>query len=110
MTSITDPRSEYLRRIDERRAEAARQFQSFRKIGFVRLAVLAIGLILLWSVFGGLSVWWLVLPAVVFVALGRVQARITEARLRCERGAGLYEQGLARLDDRWIGTGATGER
>ena len=107
---MTDPRSEYLRRIDERRAEAARQFQTFRKVGFVRLAVLAIGLILLWRVFGGLSVWWLLLPAVVFIALGRVQSRITEARLRCERGAKLYEHGLARLDDRWIGTGATGER
>ena len=110
MTSITDPRSEYLRRIDERRAEAARQFQSFRKIGVVRLAVLAIGLILLWRVFSGLSVWWLMIPTVLFIALGRVQARITEARLRCERGASLYEHGLARLDDRWIGTGATGER
>lgn len=110
MTPVSDPRSEYLRRIDERRAESARQFQRFRKVGFVRLAVLAIGLILLWFVFGGLSAWWLVLPAVLFIALGRVQARITEARLRCERGARLYEHGLARLDDRWIGTGVTGER
>jgi hypothetical protein len=110
MTSTTDPRSEYLRRIDERRAEAARQFQTFRRVGFVRLGVLAIGLILLWRVFGGLSVWWLVFPAVVFIALGRVQSRITEARLRCERGAKLYEHGLARLDDRWIGAGVTGER
>ncbi len=110
MTSFTYPRGEYLRRIDERRAEAARLFQRFRKVGFVRLAVLAVGLILLWFVFSGLSGWWLVLPAVVFIVLGRVQARITEARLRCERGARLYEQGIARLDDRWVGNGATGER
>jgi hypothetical protein len=110
MISKHDPRSEYLRRIDERRAEGARQFQRFRKVGFVRLAVLAIGLILLWRAFNGLAAWWLVVPSVLFVALGRVQARITEARLRCERGASLYERGLARLDDRWIGLGATGER
>lgn len=110
MTTFTDPRSEYLRRIEERRAEAARQFQSFRKVGVVRLVVLAIGLILLWFVWGGLSAWWLAFPAVLFIALGRVQGRITEARLRCERGARLYEQGIARLDDRWIGNGATGER
>lgn len=110
MTLLTDPRSEYLRRIDERRAESARQFQRFRKVGFVRLAVLAIGLILLWFVLGGLSAWWLVLTAVVFIALGRVQARITEARLRYESGARLYERGLARLDDRWIGAGVTGEQ
>jgi hypothetical protein len=110
MTAIEDPRSEYLRRIDERRAESARQFQRFRKVGFVRLAVLAAGLIMLWRVFDDLSAWWLALPALVFVVLGRVQSRISETRLRCERGAKLYEQGLARLDDRWIGTGATGER
>jgi hypothetical protein len=105
-----DPRAEYLRRVEERRSEAARQFQRFRKVGFVRLAFLAVGLIVLWRVFGGLSAWWLALPAVLFVALGRIQSRITEVRFRCERGARLYEQGLRRLEDRWVGTGATGER
>lgn len=110
MTDNTDPRTEYLRRIDERRAESARQFERFRKVGFVRLALIAIGLILLWRVFAGLSAWWLVFPIVLFVALGRVQARISAARFRCERGVRLYEQGLVRLDDRWAGTGATGNR
>ena len=111
MISTTDPRTEYLRRIDERRAISTQQFQRFRKIGFVRLAFLALGLVLLWFVvFAGLSAWWLVFPSVLFVALGRVQARITEARLRCERAARLYEHGLARLDDRWAGMGATGDR
>lgn len=111
MFSNMDPRTEYLRRIDERRAKSTQQFQRFRKIGFIRLAFVAVGLVLLWFVvFADLSAWWLVFPAVVFVALGRVQARITEARLRCERAARLYEQGLARLDDRWAGTGASGDR
>jgi hypothetical protein len=110
MTHNTDPRPEYLRRIDERRAESARQFERFRRVGFVRLEVVDIGLILLWRVFAGLSAWWLVFPIVLFVALGRVQARISAARFRCERGARLYEQGIVRLDDRWAGTGATGDR
>ncbi|HKS10283.1 MAG TPA: hypothetical protein VJS13_12095, partial [Pyrinomonadaceae bacterium] len=111
MISNTDPRTEYLRRIDERRANSTRLMQRFRKIGFIRLAALAVGLVLLWfSVFAGLSAWWLAFPAVIFIALGRVQARITEARLRCERAVRLYEQGIARLDDRWAGTGASGDR
>ena len=110
MTHNTEPRTEYLRRIEERRAESAQQFERFRKVGFVRLALVAIGLILLWRVFAGLSAWWLVFPVVLFIALGRVQARISAARFRCERGARLYEQGLVRLDDRWAGTGATGDR
>ena len=110
MIDNTDPRTEYLRRIEERRAESTQQFQRFRKVGFVRLALVAIGLILLWRVFAGLSAWWLVLPAALFIVLGRVQARISAARFRCERGARLYEQGIVRLDDRWAGTGATGDR
>lgn len=111
ISTTTDPRTEYLRRIDERRASSTQQFERFRKIGFMRLAAVAIGLVLLWFVvFAHLSAWWLVFLAVVFIALGRVQARITESRLRCERAARLYEQGIARLDDRWAGTGATGER
>jgi MutS domain V len=108
---LMDPRTEYLRRIDERRATSTQQFERFRKIGFVRLAFLAIALVLLgFVVFASLSAWWLVFPSVLFVALGRVQAGITEVRLRCERAARLYEQGLARLDDRWTGIGATGDR
>jgi hypothetical protein len=110
MISTTNPRTEYLRRIDERRATTTREMQRFRKIGFIRLAALAIGLILLWRAFVDLSAWWLLLPAIVFVSLGRVQARITEARLRCERAIRLYEHGLARLDDRWAGKGASGDR
>jgi hypothetical protein len=109
-TQTSDPRIEYLRRIEERRAEAARQMQRFRKVGFIRLALIAVELLLVWRVFEGLSAWWLLLPAAFFMALGRTQARISEARFCCERGAVFYEQGLARIDDRWAGTGATGDR
>ncbi len=109
-TQTSEPRVEYLRRIDERRSGSARHMQRFRNVGFIRLALIGIEIVLVWLVFEGLSAWWLLLPAAVFMALGRVQAQINEARLRCERGATLYEQGLARLDDRWAGSGATGER
>ena len=106
-----EPRIEYARRREARRAEAARQMQRFRKVGIVRLASLAAGLVLLWLVFKGLVAWWwLLLPSAVFLVLAVVQERITRARRRCERAAALYDQGLARLDDRWAGKGATGER
>jgi hypothetical protein len=109
-TRASEPRVEYLRRIEERRVEAARQMLRFRKVGLVRLALLAIEVVLLWRVFAGLSAWWLLPAAVLFLALGSVQGRIKRARWRCESGAALYEKGLARLDDRWVGSGATGER
>ena len=84
--------------------------QRFRRVGIVRLTMLAILLGLAWFVLNGLSLWWLLLPVIGFVVLAPVQQHITEARRRCERAAAIYQQGLARLDDQWAGKGATGER
>jgi hypothetical protein len=106
-----EPRIEYARRGEERRAEAARQLQRFHKVGLLRLALLVIGLVLAGLAVKGLVAWWwLLLPATFFFALADTQQRITHSGRRCERAAALYDQGLARLDDRWAGTGQTGER
>ncbi|HEY0324298.1 MAG TPA: hypothetical protein VGC66_25350 [Pyrinomonadaceae bacterium] len=105
-----EPRIEYVRRREARRAESARQMQRFRKIGILRIASLAAGLVLVWLVLNGLTAWWLLPPVAVFIALSVVQGRITQAVRRSERAAALYDQGLARLDERWAGSGATGER
>lgn len=110
-TETHAPRVEYTRRREAHRAEAARHMQRFRKVGVLRLASLAVGLVLAWLVLKGTAVWWLLLPAaLVFFTLAAVQERITQARRRSERAAALYEQALDRLDDRWAGRGATGER
>jgi hypothetical protein len=107
----TEPRLEYTQRREARLAEATRRLRRFRTLGILRLAALVAGLALGWFVYAGLIAWWWLLPPVVgFLVLADMQQRITQARLRCERAAGLYEQALARLDDRWAGTGATGER
>lgn len=111
ITQMMEPRTEYERRAEARRAEAACQMQRFRKVGILRLALLATGLVLAWLAYNGMISWWWVLaPAALFLALADVQARITQARRRSERAAMLYDQGLARLDDDWAGKGETGER
>ncbi|MGH9905261.1 MAG: MutS-related protein, partial [Pyrinomonadaceae bacterium] len=91
-------------------AQAAQHMRHFRRVGIVRLALLVIEAVLIWWTIKGLSVWWLLPPAALFFALAKVQSRITKLRRSCERAVALYEQGLARLDDRWAGTGATGQR
>ncbi len=105
-----EPRVEYTSRIEARLAEAARHMRRFRRVGIVRLSVLAVLPVLAWFVLNGLSAWWLLLPVMGFAALAPMQWSITEARRRCERAADLYQRGLARLDDQWAGKGATGER
>jgi hypothetical protein len=108
---LAEPRVEYTRRREARLAEAARQMQRFRTYGILRLAVLVAGLTLGWFVYAGLAAWWwLLLPSAAFLVLADLQQRITQSRRKCERAAALYEQALARLDDRWAGTGATGAR
>ena len=57
-----------------------------------------------------MSFWWLLAPAVVFLWLVEHHDRVLETRERASRGIGFYERGLARLNDRWIGTGEAGDR
>lgn len=111
LTQMTEPRIEYEQRRQARRADVALQLRRFRNVGIVRLSSLAVGFVLAWFAFKGMvSWWWLLVPAAVFLALALVQERITQARRRSERAADLYDRGLDRLDDRWAGRGATGER
>src|SRR5215204_357578 len=105
-----DPRTEYTSRIEARLSQAADQFQRFRRVGVVRLIFVTVFLFLLWFVYNGISFWWLLLPIAGFLALGPIQQRITDQKRRCERAADLYRRSLERLDDRWAGKGATGER
>ncbi len=106
-----EPRIEYEQRRAARLGEAAARQQRFRTVGIARLAVMLAGIAVAWLAYSGLIAWWWLIPPVVgFLVLADSQQRITQSRRRCERAAALYDQGLARLDDRWAGTGATGER
>jgi hypothetical protein len=76
-----------------------------------RLATFAfMGLLALLAWRSALSVWWLLLPAVVFVWLVRRHGQVLYARDAAGRGVAFYERGVARLEDRWAGTGERGDR
>ena len=57
-----------------------------------------------------LSPWWLLVPVFVFLWLISRHARVLRARDFAGRAIRFYEHGLARIEDRWVGTGETGER
>lgn len=107
-----DAAAEYSRRLKERRGEAARLAHRELTFSNVRLAIFAAAVLLAWLAFarGTLSPWWLVLPLIAFPAVAVVHARVIARRIRAERAAAFYERGLARIEDRWAGSGETGAR
>jgi hypothetical protein len=57
-----------------------------------------------------LSGWWLSIPLGAFVVLGFWHSRVLRGRELAKRAVAFYDRGLARIEDRWSGTGETGER
>jgi hypothetical protein len=55
---------------------------------------------------GWIPAWWLAPPAAALAALFAVHPRVSRALQRASRAAAFYERGLARLENRWIGTGS----
>lgn len=98
---------EYGRRLKTRSQAAGRWRTLDARLSNVRLAVFVLGVVESILTFGtrDLSGIWLVLTIVIFVALLIVHDRVIRIRLRSERSVAFYERGLARLEDRWAGTG-----
>jgi hypothetical protein len=80
-------------------------------VAYARLAIFGTAaLLLVFAVRGTLSGWWLLFPIAAFIPLLKRHDRIIRARQAAARLAAFYERGIARLEDRWTGTGDTGER
>lgn len=105
------PRSEYERRLESRRDALSSEQRRSRAIWFWRRVVFAVIAVMIVLAFEKLVPWWLlVLPVGVFIALMAAHQRIFASVARFERAVKFYERGIARLDDRWSGSGETGER
>jgi hypothetical protein len=109
---IVNPLADYQRRLAERSEVAVRQERQFRIIGNARLGTGIVGVVVAFFVFGEtvLSPLWLVIPASVFAALVVMHAGVADRLERARRAAEFYQRGLARLENRWIGAGETGDR
>ncbi|HMD47574.1 MAG TPA: hypothetical protein VKG79_00690, partial [Bryobacteraceae bacterium] len=96
---------------DRRRVSELEQKQ-FRRIGNARVAAGFAAIVVAFFVFGEVwvSPWWLLVPLAVFGALVIVHARVIEHLDRSIRAAQFYDRGIARLEDRWMDGGETGER
>ena len=106
------PSSEYAERLAARRAWVSRQHRLHIRAGNARLLVALAAAWLAWAAFfkDSLSGWWLAAPLAAFLALLLFHDRILRDRELAERAVRYYERGLARIEDRWAGTGEPGDR
>ena len=106
-----DPAAFYSERLsDLKRVQSADQKQE-RLFGYAKVAVafatIASAIILLYYI---KFLWLLLIPAGTFACLAVLhERRLQQIRLR-QRAIEFYERGVARLEDRWAGTGEAGDR
>ncbi len=105
-----DPLKEYVSRRDRWRVEQADLQRRFIRIGNWRLGVGLLEAALALLVFGlhVLSGWLLAVPVIAFIALIVRHQRVIRRRTLAERAIRYYDQRLARLEDRWMGSGRPG--
>jgi hypothetical protein len=109
--SAVAPGDEYRARLARLRAAADRLARLDLWFSRVRLAVFAVGaLAAAAALLGRLPPWWIVPPVVAFALLVLRHDRVVRRGVAVARSTAFYERGLARIEDRWIGTGEPGDR
>jgi hypothetical protein len=83
-----------------------------RRFGNIRLLLVIATLIAAWFSLhrDAFSLWWLLLALVAFLGIAILHAKVLRQRACAERAVDFYRKGLARIEDRWPGTGQTGAR
>jgi hypothetical protein len=101
---------EYSRRLQQRQAQASQLQRKHLWLGNARI-VLFVGILALCWIVGKTSVsaYWLLLPIILFIVLVVIHRKIERAMAQAKRALAFYERGLARIEDRWAGSGATGD-
>ena len=108
--SVDDPKAEYHERRQHWQAEVTRLERQHLTLGNIRLLVFFVGVALWWFTIrpGILSGWWLLLPLAAFAALVLFHQGVRAKARRAKRAVAFYDQGVARIEDRWSGKGQQG--
>jgi hypothetical protein len=105
------PAAAYRDRLTDRRSTHVQLERLDERMSYARLGVFLLGIvtvIVVWR--AGLTAWILLAPAVAFLALAAWHERVLRARDAARTAIAYYERGVARIEDRWIGTGEPGTR
>ncbi len=109
---MAEPKREYERRLEDRTRAVAEKERLHVRAGNAKLAVLVASFVVAWAALGRhwISSYWIFAAVAAFAVLFVWHERILRARAMAERGAAFYRRGIARIEDKWAGTGTTGER
>ena len=106
------PREEYVRRLEARKAEQGVYDVRHRRLGVAKLALGGVTLVMIGLALAAkvVSVLWVPAPLLVIIVLAIIHERVLTRRAHGARAVAYYERALARIDNRWMGTGESGER
>ena len=109
---MPDPRAEYSKRLEAHLKTVEAKELNHRNFGNFKLAVIAVGLVVAWlSLHSGLfSAYWIAAPVGLYIVLTILHGFTLRAQKRAESAAAFYQRGIARIEDRWTGNGASGDR
>jgi MutS domain V len=110
--ALRDPEAEYRRRIDALRTELLPLNRRHAVFGYSKVGLLFVGpIFFIWIVTSKyISTYWVLVPILLFIFLEVLHERVVRAIDRNARATQFYERGIARINDRWAGTGEGGER
>lgn len=104
------PADDYRERLKDRQERVRRYEKIHVRLGNIRLLLAAVAAILAWESLWrhAFSGWWIALPIVAFIFLAAYHSSVLRAQELAARAVSFYERGLARIEERWTGTGQTG--
>jgi MutS domain V len=109
---LPQPHAEYSHRLASRQETVAAKDARHKQFGNAKLATVVVAIVLLWLALKDemISTYWLALPVAIYAALSLAHEFALRALAHARSAVAFYERGIARLEDRWSGTGASGER
>src|SRR5579864_3302653 len=111
-SNMQNAEREYNRRLELLRVSEVKFKARDTLLGYAKLFLLLSGVaVAFWLLTTrDFSIFWIFLPAFLFILLAFLHEGVIRALKRCQRAILFYERGLARIGNQWMGKGETGDR
>ncbi|HEX8837948.1 MAG TPA: hypothetical protein VF748_13480 [Candidatus Acidoferrum sp.] len=109
---MLDPHAEYSKRLDSHLHILSTNDRLHQNIGNAKLVAVIAGFFFVYLSFSKnfFPMSWLMILLAAYLSLALWHELILRAKTRAATAADYYRHGIARIEDRWPGTGQTGER